>query len=100
MLDGLSVRAVEGCGETTDETGKRETPSSDGRGLTFVLLRAVAVGFEPTVKLPPHTLSRSAPGFWGRFSMIHGCLSAFISAGQRRCSRGRGHPRIWANHGG
>lgn len=47
--------------ETTDETRTREAPSVPGRGLTFVLLRAVAVGFEPTVKLPPHTLSRRAP---------------------------------------
>jgi hypothetical protein len=29
-------------------------------GLMRILL-AVAVGFEPTVELPPHTLSRRAP---------------------------------------
>jgi hypothetical protein len=77
--------------ESTDETGTREAPPVDWRGLTFVLLRAVAVGFEPTVKLPPHTLSRSAPGLYGQFTMIQSCSRRFITAGQIGVSSG---PRL------
>ena len=45
--------------------GRRCTPShqhewAPASGGPFVFL-AVAVGFEPTVRLPPHTLSRRAP---------------------------------------
>ena len=33
----------------------------EGANRRFRRSRAVAVGFEPTVELPPHTLSRRAP---------------------------------------
>ena len=86
--------------ETKDETGTREAPTITGRGLTFVLLRAVAVGFEPTVKLPPHTLSRFARAFFGWFTMIHDCSRRFTTAVQTGSGRRQGRRRTDVNHGG
>ncbi len=61
---------------TTNET----TRENAGRALrlrpAFPLVNAVAVGFEPTVESPPHTLSRSGILRSGRWVRVRQCSSA------------------------
>ncbi len=67
--------------------GNAESPSGSPDGLSVWL--AVAVGFEPTVKLPPHTLSRRAPlaartRYRGELYRTGGAGTKSVSGGRSR----------------